>query len=241
MTNLICERPIFQLLTDSVRLYRDNFLVFFQISVLPLLPFTIVDFFSTVYGHNDIILVSYLCQFLVAAFTTGALSIAVSNTCLNNIPTFKRSFSSVMPVFWSYLSLTILCYILWIVGLIIFILPGIYAMVILMFSFPVCIIERRGIFDAMRRSRILSKGYYLRNFFVLMLMIGLLTLTILPMFAILILHNNMMLILTWQMILNALYVMAVPIIQIMLVLLYYEMRFRKENFDGHALAQELMT
>ena len=35
--------------------------------------------------------------------------------------------------------------------------------------------------------------------------------------------------------------LAVPLLQVPTILLYYDMRVRKENFDGASLAQELMT
>jgi hypothetical protein len=36
-------------------------------------------------------------------------------------------------------------------------------------------------------------------------------------------------------------ILAAPLLQIPLILLYYDMRVRKEFFDGAALAQEMFT
>jgi membrane-anchored glycerophosphoryl diester phosphodiesterase (GDPDase) len=256
MVDYVSERGVWQIITDSLRIYRGNFVIAYLVYLIPIFPILVLKLISSAISMEVWAQVLGILQAFVGIFTYGALTVTVSDVCVGNPPSIKRSYDAIGRVFWKYLGTYALYTAAFVVGLILLVLPGLYASVVLLFSLPVCVIEARSPIEACKRSIELSKGNKLRNFGVVFLA------TIVMFLAMIIVSSIVGIFIVGGLILlglpidsfqgkglNAgiLFILgllssaAVPILVIAATLLYYDVRARKENFDGAALAQELMT
>jgi hypothetical protein len=245
MVDYISERTAGQIISDSIRLYVRNFPAIFLVYMLPIFSLILLSGSATASGDPGLIMASEGLKAVVSFFTLGAVTLAVSDACLGNQPSIKRSYAGVGRVFWNYLGTYLLDFLAVLLGMVLLVLPGLYAIVALLFCLPVCIIERRSPIDACRRSMALGKGHYLRNLGVLLLvgLVGVLGMMIIGGLSGMIMAaaGFRPMSVTFLIIVGVLTATMSPLLQIPAILLYYDMRARKENFDGAALAQELMT
>ena len=115
-----------------------------------------------------------------------------------------------------------------------------------MFACQICVIERRGPFQSLRRSRHLIRGMFWRT---VGLAAAMLALVYLMLFAAgvawgvvsLVMPLGANLALYEDMVVRVLTIFATPALLISFVLLYYDLRVRKENYDSHALTLELTS
>ena len=245
MAAYITERTAGRIIKDGIKIYAQNFMAIVLISELPAVPFVFLNAWAASQYDQTMYFVGYILYFVVGIFTAGAVTVAVSDVCLGNRPSVSRSYAALLRILWRYLGTYLLVVLIIIIGFVLLIIPGIYAMVVLMFALPICIIERRAALDACKRSRALGKGHYLRNFGVFFLVICVYFLCIIAISLVVI---ALMLVLSSDPPLGLadfmgglVAVALAPVVQVSIILLYYDMRVRKENFDGAALAQELMT
>ena len=245
MSDYIYERTAGQLIGDSIRIYRKNLLIIFAIYAIPVIPLTALQSMTAVSKQDETVIIVALVEMVVSIFILGAVTVAVSDVCLGNAPAIGRSYAAMGRVFGKYLGTYFIYTLAFLLGLIALVVPGLIVLVLLLFCLPVTVIERRGPIEACRRSVALGKGFYWRNFGVLLLaiLVGLLVMLLIttivgvglgvagadPMgFA-------------FNFIIGIVASLAAPLFQVPVILLYYDMRVRKENFDGASLAQELMT
>ena len=245
MADYISERTAGQIIGDSVRLYWKNLPVIFVIYVLPITPLIVIEAVAVAERDETTNLVALGIEAVISIFTIGAVTFAVSDICLGNRPSVKRSYAALGRVFWPYLGTYFLYVIASIVGLALLVVPGLIALLLLLFCLPVAIIERRGAIESCKRSIRLGKGFYWRNFGVLLLAM---LLAMVVMLAIGILLGFVSVVsntdpegFVYNLIISLVGSLAAPLFQVPAILLYYDMRARKEHFDGAALAQELMT
>ena len=246
MADYISERTAGQIISDSIRLYGKNLPIFFTIYVLPILPVIAIEAAATALEDDGIYIITTVVESVIATFALGAMTFAVSDICLGNRPSVKRSYGALFRVFWSYLGTYFIYTLATLVGFVLVLVPGFIAMTLLVFSLPASIIERRGPIEACKRSIQLGKGYYWRIFGILLLA---LLLTFVIMYGFLQFSFQITILIIdpgpaaffLYFALGVLSAAAAPLFQIPAILLYYDMRARKEHFDGAALAQELMT
>lgn len=245
MAEFITERSAGRIIKDGIKIYAQNFRAIVLISALPVVPFLILGAWAASQYDEAMAAVSSILEAVVSIFTTGAVTVAVSDVCLGNRPSVSRSYAALLRILWRYLGTYLLAVSIIIIGLVLLVIPGIYAMVVLMFALPVCIIERRAALDACKRSRALGKGHYLRNlgvfFLVLCVYIMCVIAITLVLVALMLVMSSDPSIFLFEFLNGLVGVVLAPIVQVSIILLYYDMRVRKENFDGAALAQELMT
>jgi hypothetical protein len=134
------------------------------------------------------------------------------------------------------LGISILQVIIIIIGFV----PGIIAMLWLIFTPSVVILEGSGGFAALKRSKAIGKGYHSRNLgiFALLLVIpiviyGILVVAFMKLFPHAVGHFGGWL---FDAIVDSL---SAPLTIIGIVLMYYDLRVRKEAYDAAALAEDL--
>jgi hypothetical protein len=120
-------------------------------------------------------------------------------------------------------------------GLALFVVPGVVLFAWLLLAPTTVIIEGGNFSDAFRRSRELGRGFYIRN-----LALGVLA------FLFPVLVPNVMLGLVWPegsavatAIGNLLFAALSPFESLLLLLLYLDMRVRKERFEADGLARQI--
>ena len=245
----LTDRTGGEILRDSLRIYRANFGALVAIYGLPLVPFLALSTYALATGNDGLYATMSIVTGLAMVFPYGALTLAVSNICLGNRPTPGRVYGELHRYMWSYLG-TYLLYILVVLGgFVLLILPGLVAAMLFMFAPSVCVIERRGPINSMRRSRQLIRGRFWRT---TGLALSLWTLLYLFALAVMLLvvgflgqvigvgyYDEWMVIdeILW----GVTTLLLTPLMLTAFVLLYYDLRVRKENYDSNALMQELMA
>ncbi len=207
-------------------------------------------------------------QFVDWVATVLVISV-VSDVCLGHIPNLRRAYKRITPAFIGKLLITKLVYYLALaIGLALFLIPalGVYHFVkpvfvvglvpflllalgvylIGMFHMAVLVVEGEWGGRALKRSKELGKDYYLRNLWVMLLLIFpyilLWLLSYLIWFVVVFMNRveyDLPFLSLADFIFDAMRYAFYPVLVIRVVLLYYDMRVRKEAFDYASLAEEL--
>lgn len=154
------------LLRASVQLYTTHFKPILLSYVLPTLPFlalqNAVDVAKTDEGVRVLVA---LCAAVVSFFATGAITITISDICLGNVPGAKRSYGRIFRerLWLSLLGTNILSAVVILAGMVLFIAPGLAAIVMLVFVSQVVVLERVAGMKALKRSAHLVKGSFWRT------------------------------------------------------------------------------
>jgi len=167
-----------------------------------------------------------LFALLVTPVVNAAITHAIGSVCLGYPVSFGESFQVGIQLFVKLIGTAILSTLAIAVGLLLFVIPGIYLMFALMLVYQVIVLERIAGVAALKRSRELTQGNLLRVFgvYVVGLLISVvlsagvtLALTAVPALA----HfGNAVVQAAMTAFLSAAY-----------VLLYFDLRCRKEAFD----------
>lgn len=117
-----------------------------------------------------------------------------------------------------------------------FLVPGVFAFIFLFATVPIIVLEKKGVFASMSRSARLTKGRKGHVFGTLALLFGIyIIFNIGFTIATTALGNTMV-----QMIVSSVYsVVASPLINLGVMVLYYDLRIRSEGFDLEHMAQSL--
>jgi len=262
MKNYLKEMSVGEIIDGSLRVYIANFATLFVIYILPLV---IVDFITDL-GFRALMAVHVdlpslgssgtdvarieqaaggFLRLAVTVLASAAITVAVSDACRGQKPGVMRSYRRVYQVIGKFLWTYVLVAFAVVFGLTLLIIPGVVAFVALMFAITVVMIERRGGMDALKRSITLGKGYYWRNLGVigLTLIVAIVGQLLLAMAAAAIilmtddLYNPGIIA---KLLTSVFTSVLVPVPLIACILLYYDIRVRKENYDLATLTQELL-
>lgn len=245
MVGFIKESTVGEIIGDSFRIYARNIWPLFLVCLIPSAPFDLMTAAGNAGGAMPLVIVGNLGSLAASAFVYGAVTVAVSDICLGNPPSVKRSYAALGRVLGRYLGTYGLTMLIFLLGLVLLVVPGLVASVLLMFTLPVAVIERKRPVAAVKRSMALGKEFYWRNFGVLILALLVATAFGFLLFGIAAIAGLVIGTDPQGFLFNLLFVLAgvlaTPLLQIPLVLLYYDMRVRKEYFDGAALSQEMFA
>jgi hypothetical protein len=229
-----------EVIVGSVRVYLSDFGRIAAIYAGPLLPLIAINAALATEREPILDLIVSLSLTLVSLFTTAALTLAVGDLCLQMPISVRRSYSRLGPVRGKLVTTWLLAAIC-VLGFLVLIIPGIVAAVFYMFAMSVVALERIGGSEALRRSRELGRGKMLRNFGILVVE---LILVMICSTVVMVLFGLIMALLGTPWIILFLLAISIqltfPPFIIATVLMYYDMRARKEAYDSTALAAELI-
>jgi hypothetical protein len=236
------------LLRNIWRTYRQYFGVLMACSLLPMLPFIVVQEWLTAIRSSGA-LVGGL-PYLVAGFVAGgAMTVVISNICLGNRPTVPHAYGHILGQrrWWRMLSTGLLLVMMIYAGFLLLLLPGVWVMARGSFSSIVVVLEGRKNMDAIKRSFALTKGQAWR---VVGLTVLPLLLASIPMFLVGLVVTMVGTLTLGESVAQDFLVKSMadvlsqallaPVWGITLVLLYYDQRVRREAYDVQALAEDLM-
>jgi hypothetical protein len=243
MKNYLREQSTRQLLGNSLGIYRHHFGLLFLLYLVPTFPFNLwSNYLAETTG--EAFNIGYYVSLPFELLPSLAIAVAISDICLGNKPSVKRSYARV----WRCLRHAFLTWLVFFAGLalsfLLVVIPGFVFYAFFMFVFVITVVEQRTTPAAFSRSKALGQGYYLRNLGVVGLL--LLFVFVLMMAAFLIWSAAMLALPAladpWPVsIAQALLVaVLVPPVYVGTVLLYYDMRVRKEAYDNTALTEDLM-
>ncbi len=263
---ILAKMEIADILDAAIRLYRHNFLLLLQIvAVVQLvvlagnLVMTWLFFgslmgtsgeevpWAAIIGGAPLLLVWAVGMIILVPLSQGALAFAISEAYLGRRISAVEAYRRMWPLVWRLLLTMILVGLATATGLIFCIIPAFILMVWFAITTPIVAIERIWGPEAMRRSYDLISGHGWRVFATLLLLyliVGVATYAIyaLPYIALtaLLADTNPLL---YQSLAQAVQTVAniivQPVAMIGIVLIYYDLRIRKEGFDLMMLAQAM--
>jgi hypothetical protein len=244
LNNYVRPMSAGELILGAKELYQRNFRVlFFTVFILLVIPDLFIRPFVT---SNVGALLFYLVSLLIGFIAFPACTITISDICVGNKPTVGRSYryvvSQCIPLFAVFFLQTIIQGI----GFILLIIPGVLFTLWYIIAQVVIILEKEtGPIAALKRSRFLGRGYYGRNlallfFSAVLLLIPMIIAGMCAGIAIAVFHFSVV----TQGFLQGLITMLAtalwsPYFYTLLVLIYYDLRARKEGYDSTALVESL--
>ena len=253
----------------AFRLYRQHFIPLFPLSLVVGIPSMVMSLFGVLVphamanwaggdtadsallsgiGNTELILliavVGFLATWVVAIiasmFGVAAATRIASLAALGRKPLLGDALLQALRVFWPLLGATLLSGLAAMVGVFMFIIPGVIISLGLVFVAPVVVIERTGSLDAIARSWWLTQGRRLKILGAILLVVFLMMVAgggVIFVGAIGLFGQGLAQEIVQQLLTQAISVLAMPIWWVMIVLLYYDARVEREAFDVEMLAQ----
>lgn len=241
MQSYIREHTVGGIISGSFRIYFQNFLTF---AIAFLLPVLLPNILQSVAIHENIpglLIVAIPLGLIASLIAVAAMTLLISDLCLGHKPSiirvYKRVFGTlILKLLWT----NVLQMLAVMVGLILLIIPGFVAIAWLMFTSTVVVLERTSGVAALKRSKNLGSTKHWRNIGVLLILavvgivfgglVGGITGAIAPSGI-----NGI----GFQIVMTILQSLLMPISMISIVLMYYDLRVRKEAYNLEALSEDL--
>jgi hypothetical protein len=158
-----------ELLAGGFTLYRRNFALFFGTALLPMVPILLLWLLSalsvvaepgTATSASGALFTAY--ELSAAVLMMGALTYGAARVHAGEQATIGELLGQGLR-YWPRLALaTVVLMALTIIGIVLLIVPGVIVIIIFFAVYPVIMVEGRGVFAAMARSRELARGAWLR-------------------------------------------------------------------------------
>lgn len=233
------------------KLYKENFWPTYLAYAIPLLPGYALECYALQIRSWPLFLISFCLLVGGSLVCYTALALCISDACLGNRPNLLRSMARTRKLTIPLVLTSLVQCLAVFGGLILLIIPGIVFMLWFVFAPIIVVLEGRSSVAALRRSKMLVKGYFVKTFVI----VGLLTAAVLAWGAIggVIIgglqvalqtlvrsagHSGMIEPVTWTLE-YAVICLISPLVFIALILMYYDLRARKEAYDNTVLAAEL--
>lgn len=152
-----------EILASALRLWRAHLPLLFAVGIVPQLPGLALIGFGTVTFSVALMFIGVLASILGGIISTGALIVASLRLTVGRDAGFGDSFEQFWPSLWPYALTSIVFGIAVTIGLIAFVLPGLIVGVLLAYACPAVIVERIGVFAALKRTFAIGKGYFFRT------------------------------------------------------------------------------
>jgi hypothetical protein len=228
---------------NTIRIYVRNWETICLIYILPLLPIAVLRALLESQGHSGWALTLYLIQLLGNILVSAALIVAVSDICLDLKPSLRRAYRRGFAngrLYSTYFLLVLIS----VFGFALLVVPGFVFLVWYMFALPATVLEQVSNYDALKRSRELGRGFYLRNFGISMIC-SLVAIVLLVAAGGLMGASEYLILGHGYQVLEKILdealsiVLFGPLITIPVILLYYDMRARKEGYGAAQLVEDL--
>ena len=245
MRNYVRQQSAGEIIRNALEIFRDNFLVVFLAYFLLILPFIPVYINIDRMVEKELwieLIIAFVIYILLITLSSSVTTILISDICLGNKPNLLRSFKRVfsLKLLGKILWTGILLMVIVTIGLILFIIPGLIFMCWFMISNNIVILEGLRGYKALKRSKLLGKGYYMRNggLYIFTVILSSLMQSILQILADrgLLFFMQYRAIKIFEPIIIGFFTI---IVLIMFVLIYYDLRARKEGYDSIKLAEDL--
>jgi len=183
----------------------------------------LVDFFSTVIVIG---VLSGLVSWIVGTTTTGVVIKYASDKIEKGEASLGVSFSFVISLLPSLLIAQLVAGILIFIGLLLFVIVGIILAIMFLLIIPTIVIERKGAFDSLGRSRRLVSHRWLKTF-ALLLIVGIIVMIVSGVASVLVVPFNSIHPIIGPLITNIISAFVGPIYPITIIYLYYAMVARE--------------
>jgi hypothetical protein len=228
------------LLRNTFRFYRRNFLTLF----LTFLPAALPALILSLYGSGSILgmIYVYALSILLSLFMTIPFTVVISDICVGNPPNILRAYRRILGRrTFKIVGTILLQFLLLLIGGVLLVVPGIIFWIWFLFTPIIVVLERVSGPSALKRSKNLGKSFYLKTLLLVTLLFALVYVIILVTglvvgLAIAFLDFPPI---TAQLVGGLIGLILSPLPAIAPVLLYYDLRVRKEAYDTARLAEDL--
>jgi len=160
---MIAEFSAGKIVNDSFKLYLKNFVPLFTITFLCCIPLFAASGYFTATGEilsNPFRSAGVLLaiSLIVTPLSTGALTHSVYQSLRSKPVSVGESLSVGLRRFAPVLGVAICTMLFVIAGCILLLIPGLILACLLYVASPVCVVEKKGVFESMQRSRTLTSG-----------------------------------------------------------------------------------
>ena len=222
-----------QLLSRSLALFTDHFAAFLAVSIGPVFAIDAIGLLTEGAHWVTQVLFTVVTLF-VYMVVWSATTLLASGGLLHHPPDFATAYRAALrsPIGTLFRS-TIVFIVLVTVGLALLIVPGLIVMAQLMLAPAIVVMERRGTWDSLRRSRALGSGFHARNL-ILIVVLSLPSILLAALAASLEIDNTFL-----NLVVMAVSSVTQALTVIAAFLAYIDMRARKESLDPTTLALEI--
>jgi len=162
------QKPIqiIPILKESLSFYKANFKLLFLISLLGSSITLIEQLLSIIkvplgwFGS-----ITMIVGMIVSFWAYIALIFAVFEKSNERGVNIKEAFTSTKNKIWRFAGISLFCFLLFVVGSLLFIVPGMYWGVIFALAGLVVVLEDAAFFESLKRSKVLIKGNFWPIFF----------------------------------------------------------------------------
>ncbi len=226
-----------EILDMGFRLLRAHFKTLVGLGLIGSIPTALASHLSTSLSTNPdtvaIVSVIVLVFFFIVAspIVSAAITHAISEVYLGRSATLGGSIGVGLKMFLPLIGTSFLMFLMVGIGFLLLVIPGIYLMFAFLLIWQVMVIEKRAGWDALKRTRELSSGSLLRIFAVYF--VGLLVMSVISTglsFATMSIPILALVVSALTQAIMTAYLAAT------LVVLYFDIRCRKEAFDLEHLA-----
>jgi len=252
-----------QILDNSFRLYRQNFIKFLAIMAVIYVPLALIQMgLLQVSGSQESIrtasqnepdpatliggMVNLFVTIVGTTLGSAALIRSVSQSYLGKSTSIGEAYRTVLPKLLTLIGAVIMVALLVMLGFLLLIVPGIIFMLRYSLTSQSIVIEDLKAVEGMGRSKNLAAGNLGKIFgvnFLMSLITGVIILGIQQGGGLMIPadtpENSNIVFMTERMVATVAQILVAPLGAIALILLYYDIRIRKEGFDLEMLAQGL--
>lgn len=244
MDSYIRQQSAWEILKGSFKIYGRYFSALFFMYFLIVFPFAaLADIGAQEDASITFWIGSLLLYLAVTSIAGGVIIISVSDICLGNQPSIQRSYKRIFGVLLGKILATdFLVFLFFIIGFILLVVPGFVFLAWIVVYGPVVVLEGAWGLAAIKRSKALGQGFYLRNgaLFIALIIIY----TLIDEALRLIgsgLADSLGFLQSWM--IEAALVpfseLFSPIMLIAPILMYYDLRARKEMYTRATLAEDL--
>lgn len=229
-------KDIRKLLTDAVRLYSAQAVGFLLVGALPVFVGELL--FNLIFDAGWVIAISVAFMGIaLEVFSTAATTLLACSVLIGG-PTGPQEIARaalrapLLPLFLTFVAVALVVA----AGIVLLVVPGLVFYAWLLLAMTVVVIEGGGVDAAFRRSRALGRGFYVRNLGITILAFWL------PVIAL-----NLLMMALWpegdggHFVYGVLVALLSPLETIIVLLIYIDMRVRKEQYDEARLAEEINT
>jgi hypothetical protein len=123
--NYLVEHTVGSIIGGAFKIYFRHFGTLFLIFILPVVPVAMMQGEALLSGSTVFIILSVLLMIIVNQFAYAATTVAVSDVCLGNAPSFKRAYAKILGKLVLLLLVTNLLQILAIaIGMVLLVIPA---------------------------------------------------------------------------------------------------------------------
>jgi hypothetical protein len=234
-----------ELLSNTFALYRRHFLIVVAAFAMLGFPALLAQHLAPLAGSIKLVVVLALVSMVTSTLAYAAMLTIISDACVGLEPDLRRAYRRMWRYFIPLIIAGVLQGLAILLGLVLLLIPGVIALVFFMFVSPVVILERRSGFEALRRSASLGKNFFWRNLGLVAVIAvigaiagGIIGATLegvrvaseMTQTTFIILYGSVM---------AVLHTVVMPLGLTLNLLLYYDLRVRKEAYDLDQLSQEL--